>query len=224
MCLSALVVPHGSVLLGRSPDAVVPLPLVMRVCSVDHRKGESVKKAFKEHVDPTTLYISNMDFKAGEKDIEEMFAAYGSIQSLRLAKTPQGSSRGFCYVQYADAASAANALVACDNKLLKGRPLKVLLANVRRETAGAGPGGGGAAASAGPSKAPRASSGPMVPRAARAFGGGGRKRGRGGRGATGLAVSAARPPAVADSGTAAAPAAAGQPKSNADFRSMLGLQ
>jgi cold-inducible RNA-binding protein len=105
---------------------------------------------------PAKLYVGNLAFSVTNEDLEALFARIGKVDNVAvIADKFSGQSRGFGFVQMADANDAARAISELNDTELKGRNIKV---NEAREQ-GPRPSGGG--------------------------GGGGRDRGRGGRGGGG---------------------------------------
>ena len=48
----------------------------------------------------TKLYVGNLSFNTTGQDLEEMFGAYGSVQSANLIEDREtGRSRGFAFVE-----------------------------------------------------------------------------------------------------------------------------
>ncbi|RPB13337.1 hypothetical protein P167DRAFT_486416 [Morchella conica CCBAS932] len=75
------------------------------------------------------LFIRNIDFKANEKDLEELFTRYGKVEKVRMPQGPRkGSHKGFGFVSYGTREQADEA-VALNGFLLKGRPLDVTIAS-----------------------------------------------------------------------------------------------
>lgn len=106
---------------------------------------------------PAKLYVGNLAFSVTNEDLEALFAQMGKVDNVAVITDKfSGQSRGFGFVQMADANEAARAISELNGTELKGRNIKV---NEAREQ-GPRPSGGG--------------------------GGGGRDRGRGGRGGGGF--------------------------------------
>lgn len=89
----------------------------------------------------TTLFVGNLSFRASEDDMYEFFAVAGPVTNCRIVmdRVHPTQSRGFGYVDFADAASASKALVDLAGVKLAGRPVRLDSATRR-----AGGGGGGA--------------------------------------------------------------------------------
>jgi cold-inducible RNA-binding protein len=89
------------------------------------------------------IYVGNLSFNATEDDIRQAFAAYGQVSTASIVKDKfTGQSRGFGFVEMADATEAQAAIAALNGKELQGRALTVNEARPRTE-GGGGFGGGG---------------------------------------------------------------------------------
>lgn len=74
----------------------------------------------------TKLYVGNISFQAREEDLEEMFAPYGEVKSVRIITDREtGRSRGFAFVEMGSEDEANAAAQAMDGKEAGGRNLKV---------------------------------------------------------------------------------------------------
>jgi RNA recognition motif-containing protein len=87
------------------------------------------------------IYVGGLSFQTSESQLADFFAAY-SPQSVRIITDREtGESRGFGFVEIADAALANRAIAAVNGTELGGRTLQV---NEARERADRGPSRGGA--------------------------------------------------------------------------------
>src|SRR5437660_11822345 len=106
------------------------------------------------------LYVGNLTYGVTDSDLEQMFAAHGTVQSAQvIMDRDTGRSKGFGFVEMGSDQEAQAAIAALNGKDVNGRALTV---NEARPREGGGGGGGGG----------------------RGFGGGG-GGGRGGRGGGG---------------------------------------
>ena len=98
--------------------------------------GESVKLAKK-------VYVGNLSFQASEDEVRDLFAEYGTIESIAwITDRDTGRFRGFCFVEM-EAAAADAAIAALDGKEFVGRNLRVNEARPREDRGGGGRRGGG---------------------------------------------------------------------------------
>ncbi|MFO0686203.1 MAG: RNA-binding protein [Sandaracinus sp.] len=89
------------------------------------------------------LFVGNLSFRTSEEGLRDLFAPHGA-QSVKLMEDREtGRSRGFAFVEFADAASATAALQATNGTVLDGRPLRVDTATERAPRSGGGGGGFG---------------------------------------------------------------------------------
>jgi len=116
----------------------------------------------------TKLFVGNLSFKTTENDLQDAFAAHGTVVETNLMMDRMtGRPRGFAFVTMSSPEEAQKAIDALHGKEFDGRALTVNIARPREERPGGGGGGGG-----GRDRGPR-----------REYGGGGGGRGgdRGGR-------------------------------------------
>lgn len=114
----------------------------------------------------TKLFVGNLSFKTTENDLQDAFAACGTVVETNIMMDRMtGRPRGFAFVTMSSPEEAQKAIEALHGKDFDGRALTVNVARPREERPGGGGGGGG--------RGPR-----------REFGGGGGGRGgdRGDRG------------------------------------------
>jgi len=87
------------------------------------------------------IYVGNLPFTAGEDDVRQAFAAYGTVSSVAIIKDREtGQSRGFAFVEMPNNEEGTAAINNLNGKPLKVRALKVNEARPREESFG---GGGG---------------------------------------------------------------------------------
>ena len=89
------------------------------------------------------LYVGNLGYGVANSDLEQLFSAYGSVQSAEVIKDRgTGQSKGFGFVEMGTDAEAQAAIAALDGTDNGGRALKVNEARPREERSGGGGGGG----------------------------------------------------------------------------------
>jgi cold-inducible RNA-binding protein len=87
------------------------------------------------------LFVGNLDFATTSAEIEALFAQVGEVASVSVPTDRlTGRPRGFAFVEFADAAHAAEAVSRLDGHELGGRKLRV---NQAADKPASGPGGGG---------------------------------------------------------------------------------
>jgi len=78
------------------------------------------------------LFVGNLSWNTDDAALEEAFSSFGEIVSARVVTDRDtGKSRGFGFVEFADDASAQQAIDALDGSDLDGRPINVNVARPR---------------------------------------------------------------------------------------------
>jgi RNA recognition motif-containing protein len=88
------------------------------------------------------LFVGNLSFNTTENDLQDLFAAHGSVveANLMMDRT-SGRPRGFGFVTMSTPEDAEAAITALNGKNIDGRSLTVNVAKPREERSG-GSGGG----------------------------------------------------------------------------------
>ena len=72
------------------------------------------------------LYVGNLSFRIEEQALEALFASVGHVNSVSLVRDREtGQSRGFAFVEMADASQGQAACAALDQREFEGRRLTV---------------------------------------------------------------------------------------------------
>ena len=72
-----------------------------------------------------SIYVGNLPWSATEEQVQNLFAAYGNVLSVKLVSDREtGRARGFGFVEMEDPAASA-AIEALDNTNFGGRTLRV---------------------------------------------------------------------------------------------------
>src|SRR5215831_13001896 len=92
----------------------------------------------------TKVFVGNLDFKVTEADLQDAFAAHGTVVEANLVTDrATGQPRGFAFVTMSSPEEAQKAINALNGKELGGRVLSVNFARPREERSGGGGGGRG---------------------------------------------------------------------------------
>ncbi len=96
----------------------------------------------------TKLFVGNLSFNTTENDLQDLFAAHGTVTSVDLIMDKfSGRPRGFAFVTMETKEGADAAIQALHGKNIGGRDLTVNEARPREErpprSGGGGYGGGG---------------------------------------------------------------------------------
>jgi RNA recognition motif-containing protein len=90
------------------------------------------------------LYVGNLAYTVGDSDLEQLFAAHGTVVSAQVIQDRDtGRSKGFGFVEMSSDQEAQAAITALNGKELEGRTLTVNEARPRPEGGGRGGHGGG---------------------------------------------------------------------------------
>jgi len=93
---------------------------------------------------PSKLYVGNLAFGVSNNDLEELFSKAGQVQSVAVITDKfSGQSRGFGFVEMANAEDASKAIQQFNDTELKGRNIRVSEAKPRESSFGGGNRGGG---------------------------------------------------------------------------------
>lgn len=75
------------------------------------------------------LFVGNLAWSVGDDDLKQAFASFGEMVSAKVVtERGSGRSRGFGFVEYADDNAAESAKQEMNGKDLKGRAIRVDLA------------------------------------------------------------------------------------------------
>jgi len=94
----------------------------------------------------TKLYVGNLSFNTTENDLQDTFAAHGTVvEATLMMDRATGRARGFGFVTMSTPEEAQKAIEALNGTSLDGRNLTVNIAKPREErpAGGRGYGGGG---------------------------------------------------------------------------------
>ena len=90
------------------------------------------------------LFVGNLSFNTTENDLQDMFAAHGTVveANLMMDRTT-GRPRGFGFITMSAPEEAQKAIDALNGVSVDGRALTVNIARPREERPAGGGGGGG---------------------------------------------------------------------------------
>ena len=90
------------------------------------------------------LFVGNLSFNTTENDLQDAFAAFGTVTETNLMMDRMTSRpRGFGFVTMSNAEEAQKAIAGLNGKEMDGRALTVNVAKPREERPSGGGGGGG---------------------------------------------------------------------------------
>jgi RNA recognition motif-containing protein len=90
----------------------------------------------------TKLFVGNLSFDTTENDLQDAFAAHGTVTETNLMMDrATGRPRGFAFVTMSTPEEAQKAIDALNGRNLGGRNVTVNVARPREERPGGGGGG-----------------------------------------------------------------------------------
>jgi RNA recognition motif-containing protein len=107
---------------------------------------------------PVRLFVGNLPYDATEPDLREFFSSIGPLSTVIIPVDREtGKRRGFAFVEFSDAAQAAEASRRLNNQPFKGRNIAINEARAKesRSDSGSSSRPGGAMRSAGAIRSPR---------------------------------------------------------------------
>jgi len=72
------------------------------------------------------VIVRNLAKDVDQKQVFDLFKAHGHISSCKLERFPDGTSRGFCFIQYSKREEAQAAISALNGQSLSGKAIEVL--------------------------------------------------------------------------------------------------
>jgi RNA recognition motif-containing protein len=90
------------------------------------------------------IYVGNLPWDLTEEELREAFAAFGEVETAKIVTDKfSGRSRGFGFVEMPNKEEGTAAVSGMNEKVLKGRSIKVNEARPRTENRRPDGGGGG---------------------------------------------------------------------------------
>ncbi len=90
------------------------------------------------------LYVGNLSFQTSSQELEDLFAGIGTVESATVVEDREtGRSRGFGFVEMANAEDGEKAIAELNGKEFGGREIKVNEAKPREDRGRGAYGGGG---------------------------------------------------------------------------------
>jgi len=89
------------------------------------------------------IFVGNLDFNTGEEELRNLFGTYGQVDRVSImTDRDTGRSRGFGFVEMANAEEGEKAIAGLNGTQVGGRTLNVNEARPKVERGGGGGGGG----------------------------------------------------------------------------------
>src|SRR5436190_12484267 len=90
----------------------------------------------------TKLFVGNLSFNTTENDLQDLFAAHGTVVETNLMMDKiSGRPRGFAFVTLSSDEEAQKAIESLNGQVVDGRSLTVNVAKPREERSGSSGGG-----------------------------------------------------------------------------------
>ena len=90
------------------------------------------------------IFVGNLDFNTSEEELRQLFESHGQVDRVSImTDRDTGRSRGFGFVEMANAEEGDKAIAALNGSQVGGRTLNVNEARPKPERSGSGGGGGG---------------------------------------------------------------------------------
>jgi cold-inducible RNA-binding protein len=90
------------------------------------------------------IFVGNLDFNTSEEELRHLFEAYGQVDRVSIMTDREtGRSRGFGFVEMANAEDGEKAIAALNGSQVGGRTLNVNEARPKAERSGGGKDRGG---------------------------------------------------------------------------------
>jgi len=120
--LAALKTRQGTIVDGHS----LQLQVSQRGARQHGRHEATVSKKTLHTLPSPRLCVRNLAFEAKNRELRQLFGAYGSVTAVRIPKkTNYGSHRGFAFIDFASKSEAAAAYEALQHTHLYGRRLVI---------------------------------------------------------------------------------------------------
>jgi RNA recognition motif-containing protein len=85
------------------------------------------------------IFVGNLDFNTSEDDLRHLFETYGQVDRVSIMTDREtGRSRGFGFVEMANAEDGEKAIAALNGNQVGGRKLNVNEARPKTERSGGG--------------------------------------------------------------------------------------
>lgn len=82
----------------------------------------------------TNIYVGNLSYQTTSRDLEEAFGQFGNVaRATVITDRDTGQSKGFGFVEMANASDAKSAIEELNEQQLGGRNIKVNEARPREE-------------------------------------------------------------------------------------------
>ncbi|MFV0331975.1 MAG: RNA recognition motif domain-containing protein [Dysgonomonas sp.] len=85
------------------------------------------------------IYVSNLNFSTTSESLQELFAAYGEVESAKIITDREsGRSRGFGFVEMPNDTEGQNAISELQDTDFEGKTIGVSIARPKTDRSGGG--------------------------------------------------------------------------------------
>jgi RNA recognition motif-containing protein len=114
----------------------------LTIIAARRNKLQAILVKSKEKIMATKLYVGGLAYETTEKELEELFAAHGTVESVAIIMDRDTNrSKGFGFVEMSSAEEAQKAITELNGKELGGRKLMVNQARPKEDRPSGGGGG-----------------------------------------------------------------------------------
>ena len=117
--------PSMNGIVSQEGEGEVPAEKRVKISSTQ-RKKEVQRKMNDAETQRRTVFVNNLSFGVNEDTLHSLFAKYGTVVDVYIARNSHGKSRGYAYIEFTEESAAALAIEQ-DKKELDGRKLEVKL-------------------------------------------------------------------------------------------------
>jgi len=79
------------------------------------------------------IIVRNLAKNVSQNQVYDLFKQFGQIKSCKLEVFTDGTSRGFCYIQYAEEGEAKKAVESLSGKEIEGKPMEIVFHEKRSD-------------------------------------------------------------------------------------------
>lgn len=79
------------------------------------------------------IIVRNLAKNVSQNQVYDLFKQFGTIKSCKLEVFTDGTSRGFCYIQYAQEDEAKKAVESLSGKEIEGKPMEIVFHEKRSD-------------------------------------------------------------------------------------------
>jgi splicing factor 3B subunit 4 len=74
------------------------------------------------------LFVGNLDIELDEKQLYDIFGAFGNLLQVKIVRDDNGVSKGFAFLHFDDFSSSDAALQTMDHQYIQNQPVTITYA------------------------------------------------------------------------------------------------